>query len=150
MRLRLQNNRVVIPKESTRFGVVRLTLAELEVLTCFGLTRFLTLNLTSVTSHEAFCLQRSLVFRIDFHQRTSDSETQCLCLAFEATAVKRYLDIVLLCYAEFVQRTASLRRPNALTVSMYFYYLRVLISICLGCCACILCSAPAKMYRLLI
>lgn len=104
MRLRLQNNRVVIPKESTRFGVVRLTLTELEVLTSLRLTRFLTLNLTSVTSHEAFCLQRSLVFRIDFHQRTSDSEAKRLCLAFEATAVKRYLDIVLLCYAEFVQR----------------------------------------------
>ena len=81
-----------------------LTLAELEVLTSLRLTRFLTLNLTSVTSHEAFCLQRSLVFRIDFHQRTSDSEAKRLSLTFEATAVKRYLDIVFLNYAEFVQR----------------------------------------------
>ena len=30
-------------------------------------------------------------------------------------------------------RIASLRRPNALTVSMYFYYLRMLISMFFGC-----------------
>ena len=81
-----------------------LTLTELEVLTSFRLTRFLTLNLTSVTSHETFCLQRSLVFRIDLHQCASDSQTQSLCLSFEATAIKVGLDIVFLSYAEFVQR----------------------------------------------
>ena len=40
---------------------------------CFRLTRFLTFNRTGITCHEAFCTERFLIFRIDFHQSTSDS-----------------------------------------------------------------------------
>ena len=74
------------------------------MLTSLRLTRFLTLNLTSVTSHEAFCLQCSFVFRINLHQRTCDSQTQSLCLTFETTTVKIYLDIVFLSDTELIQR----------------------------------------------
>ena len=81
-----------------------LTLAELEVTTCLRLTRFLTLYLTGVTSHEAFCLQCDLVLRIDLYEGAGDGKTQCLCLTLEAATVKVGFDVILLCYTQLLQR----------------------------------------------
>ena len=81
----------------------RLTLRELEVLASLGLTGLLTFYLTSIASHEAFCFKRSLIFRIDFYERTSDSEAECLSLALEAATVEVNFDIVFLSNTKFIQ-----------------------------------------------
>ena len=73
------------------------------MLTCFGLTRLLTLNLTGVTCQETFGLQNGLGLFIDLDESAGDSKTECLSLAFVAAAVEINLDIVLLSNTEFVQ-----------------------------------------------
>ena len=107
--------RVLVPKtivwqstkESTRFGLVLfcgLTLAELEALTSLRTTRFLTLNLTSVTSHEALSLQCRLVLRINLNECASDSQTQRLCLSLVSATVQVDLDIIFLSYIQLCER----------------------------------------------
>ena len=76
----------------------------MEVLASFWLTRFLTLNFTSVTSQEAFSLESGFILSVDLNECASDSETECLSLALESATVKISLDIIFLCNAEFVQR----------------------------------------------
>ena len=73
------------------------------MLACFGLTRFLTFNLTSVASEEAFGFESGFVFRIDFNQCASDSETKRLSLALIAAAIQIHLDIIFFSNTEFVQ-----------------------------------------------
>ena len=74
-----------------------LTFTELESLTSFRTTRFLTLNSTRIASYESFRSQDSLIFRINLYQRTRDSQTGSLRLTFETTTVKVDLNIILLC-----------------------------------------------------
>jgi len=61
-----------------------LTLGELRLLTCFTQTDFLTLNFTRVTGNETGFTQRTTQAFIVFHQRTSQTVTDCARLT-EAT-----------------------------------------------------------------
>ena len=86
--------------DTKRFVLVRnsqitLTFAELESLTSFWLTRFLTFNSTRIASYETFCSQRWFIFRINLDQSTSDSQASSFRLTFETTTVKVDLDIIL-------------------------------------------------------
>ena len=79
-----------------RDSQIRLTFTELESLTSFRTTRFLTLNSTRIASYESFRSQDSHIFRINLYQRTRDSLTGSLRLTFETTTVKVDLNIILL------------------------------------------------------
>ena len=81
-----------------------LTLAELEATACLRLTRLLTLNLTSVASEEALCLESLLVFCVNLNERTGDSEAESLALTCEAATVEVSLDIIFLFRTEQEQR----------------------------------------------
>ena len=114
---------------------MELTLTELEAATSLGLTWLLTLYLTAVACQETFVLQLLLVFFIDLHQSTGDSEAESLALTCEATTVEVSLDVILLSNIKQVQTRAIelLRRPIALITSIFPYYLYWLISIVFGC-----------------
>ena len=55
-----------------RDSQITLTFTELESLTSFRTTRFLTLNSTRIASYESFRSQDSLIFRINLYQRTRE------------------------------------------------------------------------------
>ena len=82
---------------------MELTLTELEAATSLGLTWLLTLYLTAVACQETFVLQLLLVFFIDLHQSTGDSEAESLALTCEATTVEVSLDVILLSNIKQVQ-----------------------------------------------
>src|SRR3712207_3634085 len=71
-----------------------LTLAELEATTCLWLTRLLTLNGAAVACEEACILESLLVFGVDFHESTCDSEAKGLALACKTATVEVGLDVV--------------------------------------------------------
>ena len=72
-----------------------LTLAELEALTGFGLTGFLTLNHTGVTHQESFLLQGRTVLDVVLAKCTGYCHAQCLSLSGDSTAVKVSFDVPL-------------------------------------------------------
>ena len=82
----------------------KLTLRELEATTCLWTTWLLTLYLTGITCHEAFCTQGFLVFFINLDQGTCDCETQSLALTCITSATQCNFDIILLGYVKQVQR----------------------------------------------
>ena len=71
----------------------KLTLAELELATCTGLTGFLTLNLTRVTRHEAVLLEHRAHLRIDFAEGAGDTQAGSLSLAFDSATVESDGDV---------------------------------------------------------
>ena len=87
-----------------RDSQIRLTFTELESLTSFRTSRFLTFNSTRVTSNETFCTKSGFVFRIDLNQCASDSQASCLRLSFEATSIEVDLDIILFCNVQLCER----------------------------------------------
>ena len=80
-----------------------LTLRELEAATCLWLTWLLTFNSTWVTCDEAFCAQSLLVFFVDLHECTGDSEAKCLALTCITATCEVSLDVILLNYTEEVE-----------------------------------------------
>ena len=58
----------------------RLTFRELEALTSLGLTGFLAFNSTRVTGHEALLAEHGLIFGVDLHESTGDTEAESLSL----------------------------------------------------------------------
>ena len=81
-----------------------LTLAELEAAASFRLTWLLTLNFAGVTGKESVVFQVFLIFGIDFHQCTGDSEAQSLALTCETASVKIGFDVIFLCHFEQCER----------------------------------------------
>lgn len=81
----------------------RLTFRELEAFASLRTTRFLTLNLTGVASHEAFLAESGLVFGINLYKRTGDSETESLCLTFVTATVKMSHDVIFLSHIKSVE-----------------------------------------------
>ena len=131
-----------------RDSQITLTFTELESLTSFRTSRFLTFNSTRVTSNETFCTKSGFVFRIDLNQCASDSQASCLRLSFEATSIEVDLDIILFCNVQLCERllnnelkdcrrkvifpvpsltntraTAALRLPIAFTTSIVIIYM---------------------------
>src|SRR3712207_9344149 len=76
------------PPRSTLFPYTTLFRSELEATTSLGLTRLLTLNSTAVTCKESGILQLFLILSVHLNECTSNSETQCLALTGETTAIK--------------------------------------------------------------
>lgn len=72
-----------------------LTFAELESLTCFGLTRFLSFHHTGVTFEEALGFEGGAEIGVQLADGAGDSETEGFGLAGHATAVKVHLDVIL-------------------------------------------------------
>ncbi len=82
---------------------VILTLRELEATACLWLTRLLTFNSTCITCDEAFSAECLLVFFVDFHKCTGDSEAKCLTLTSVTATCEVSLDVILLNNAEEVE-----------------------------------------------
>src|SRR5665647_1817498 len=81
-----------------------LTLAELEPLTCFGLTRFLSLHLARIACSKTFSLQLGFVLRINLDESSGNPKTYRLCLTFGSTAVKGDCDVIFVGNIEKVKR----------------------------------------------
>ena len=84
-----ENRRRALPK----FRSCVLTLAELELAACTGLTGLLTLNLTRVTRHEAVLLEYRAHLRIDFAEGAGDTKAGSLSLAFDSATVESDGDV---------------------------------------------------------
>lgn len=80
-----------------RNSVVRLTLAELELTTCSGLTGFLTLNFAGIARQESVLLQNRTELGIDLAQCACDTQTSRLSLPLDTATVQIDGDIVVLC-----------------------------------------------------
>ena len=72
-----------------------LTFAELESLTCLGLTGFLSLHHTGVTLEEALGFEGGTEIRIELANSAGDGETEGLSLAGHTAAVEVDLDVIL-------------------------------------------------------
>src|SRR5574344_2355530 len=84
--------------------LIILTLRELEATACLWLTWLLTFNSTCITCDEALSTKCLLVFFVDFHECTSNSEAKCLALTRIATTCEVCLDVILLCNTAEVER----------------------------------------------
>ncbi len=82
----------------------RLTLGELEALTCARLTGLLTLTTTGVTLHVAFLLKRHTKFLVHFLKCTGDTETNSTSLAIETAALRLHCDVDLICHLDCCER----------------------------------------------
>ena len=80
-----------------RNSVVRLTLAELELAACSGLTGFLTLNFARIARQESVLLQNRTELGVDLAQCTCDTQTSRLSLPLDTATVQIDGDIVVLC-----------------------------------------------------
>ena len=81
--------------ETERAGMKLLTLRELEAATSLWLAWLLTFNSTCITCDEAFSTECLLVFFINFHKCTGDSEAESLTLACVAATSEVCLDVIL-------------------------------------------------------
>ena len=70
------------------FGSLRLTLAELELAACSGLTGLLTLNLTGITSKESVLLQDWTILCVDLAQCASNTHTSSLSLTLDTATIE--------------------------------------------------------------
>lgn len=77
-----------------RNSVVRLTLAELELTTCSGLTGFLTLNFAGIARQESVLLQNRTELGIDLAQCACDTQTSGLGLSLDPAAIEVDDDVV--------------------------------------------------------
>ena len=91
-----------------RNSVVRLTLAELELTTCSGLTGFLTLNFAGIARQESVLLQNRTELGIDLAQCACDTQTSRLSLPLDTATVQIDGDIVVLCGVGSQQRLLHL------------------------------------------
>ena len=91
-----------------RNSVVRLTLAELELTTCSGLTGFLALNFARIARQESVLLQNRTELGVDLAQCTCDTQTSRLSLPLDTATVQIDGDIVVLCGVGSQQRLLHL------------------------------------------
>ena len=91
-----------------RNSVVRLTLAELELTTCSGLTGLLTLNFAGIARQESVLLQNRTELGIDLAQCACDTQTSRLSLPLDTATVQIDGDIVVLCGVGSQQRLLHL------------------------------------------
>ena len=75
---------------------VVLTLAELELTTCTGLTGLLTLNLAGIAGEETGLFQSRAHLGVDFAQSACDTQTSGLGLTLDATAIEVDGDVLVL------------------------------------------------------
>lgn len=76
--------------------VVRLTLAELELAACSGLTGLLTLNLAGIARQESVLLEHGAELGVDLAQSACDTQTSGLGLPLDTAAVEVDGDVVVL------------------------------------------------------
>ena len=81
-----------------------LALAELEATASLGLTWLLTFNDTCIAGEEACLAESGLRLSVDLDECTCDGEAESACLAIIATTLQVNLDVVLLSYADLVER----------------------------------------------
>ena len=91
---------------------MRLTLAELELATCSGLTGLLTLNLAGITREESGLLQHRTHLGVDLAQCTCDAQTSGLSLSLDTTSVEVDRDVVTLGSVGSQQRLLYLELEN--------------------------------------
>ena len=89
-----------------------LTLAELELATCTGLTGLLTLNLAGIAREETGLLQGGTHLGVDLAQRASDAQTSGLGLPLDTTAIEVDGDVVVLGGVRGQQRLLDLELEN--------------------------------------
>ena len=87
-----ENRRRALPK----FRSCVLTLAELELAACTGLTGLLTLNLAGIAREESGLLQHRTHLRVDFAQCACDAQTSGRSLSRDTTAIEVDDDVVIL------------------------------------------------------
>ena len=104
-----------------------LTLGELEATACFGASRFLTLNSARIASNETFFAKSCFIFGIYLYECACNCETKSLRLTCKTATGKICLDVVLLIVIfpvpslTYTRAIELLRRPNALTTSIYYF-----------------------------
>ena len=91
---------------------VRLTLAELELATCSGLSGLLTLNLSGITREESGLLQHRTHLGVDLAQCACDTQTSGLSLSLDTTSVEVDHDVVILGSVRGQQRLLNLELEN--------------------------------------
>ena len=87
-----ENRRRALPK----FRSCVLTLAELELAACTGLTGLLTLNLAGIAREESGLLQHRTHLRVDFAQCACDAQTSGRSLSRDTSAIEVDGDVVIL------------------------------------------------------
>ena len=118
-----------------------LTHGELEATACFGASRFLTLNSARIASNETFFAKSCFIFGIYLNECACNCETKSLRLTCKTAtgkicldvtnckiedgkySVKSFLLIVIFPVPSLTYTRAIelLRRPNALTTSIYYF-----------------------------
>ena len=73
----------------------KLTFTELESAACLWTTRLLTFNLTAITCNETLSTQSALVFLINLHQSTGNSQTGSLRLTGETATEDIKFNVIL-------------------------------------------------------
>ena len=91
---------------------VVLTLAELELATCTGLTGLLTLNLAGIAREESGLLEGRTHLGVDLAQCACDAQTSGLGLSLDATAIEVDGDVVILGGVGSQQRLLHLELEN--------------------------------------
>ena len=103
-----ENRRRALPK----FRSCVLTLAELELATCSGLTGLLTLNLAGIAGQESGLLQHRTHLGVNLAQCASDTQTSGFGLSLDATAIEVDSDVVALDSVGSQQRLLYLELEN--------------------------------------
>ena len=95
-----------------KFRSCVLTLAELELATCSGLSGLLTLNLAGIAREESGLLQYRAHLGVDLAQCACDTQTSGLGLSLDATAIEVDGDVVALGSVGSQQRLLYLELEN--------------------------------------
>ena len=95
-----------------KFRSCVLTLAELELATCSGLSGLLTLNLAGIARQETGLFQHGAHLGVDLAQCASDTQTSGLGLSLDATAIEVDGDVVALGSIRGQQRLLDLELEN--------------------------------------
>lgn len=91
---------------------VVLTLAELELATCSGLTGLLTFNLAGIARQESGFLQNRTHFGVDLAKSACDAQTGSLCLTLDAATIEIDGDVIILSRIGSQQRLFHLELEN--------------------------------------